>query len=384
METKIKKGLLYAFLVFLFLPMANQQLHFIKSGELNGGFKDADNVSFSIHGWAHREYQAQKERYLNDNTGFRPDMVRLNNQIDYSLFDKCHAGWDIKGTHGYLFEWPYIDAYYGKDFSGYQTIYDKCIKLKAIQDTLFRLGKSLILVYAPSKASYYPEYFPKDRIEKKRVTNYEVYHHLGDSLGINQVDMDAWFVAMKGKSKEPLFSKQGIHWSKYGAALGADSIMSYIANLRSIHLEHPAWSKMEYTDKLRGGDDDVARELNLIFPVAKETMAYPIVADIPDSMHTTINDIFIGDSYGYKMVDAGIITRMSRQCEYWSNFRDVLEINNNNKYTQMKDYDWHAAIKKTDCVVLVYTLFNFKDLGNGFIEQAYDYYYPDRKIALKN
>jgi len=384
METKIKKGLFYAFFILLFLPLANQQLHFIKSGSLKGGFKDAGDTTFSIPTWASHSYQEQKEKFINDNIGFRPDMVRLNNQLDYTLFNKCHAGWTIKGKDNYLYQWPYTDAYYGNDFSGYKTIYSRCIKLRAIQDTLARLGKSLILVYAPSKASYYPEYFPKDRIQEKHVTNYEVYRHVADSLGINQVDMDAWFVSMKGKSKEPLFSKQGIHWSNYGAILGGDSLVRYMEQLRHMHVQHPAWSQMQYTDKLRDGDDDVARELNLIFPIAHETMAYPVIQPLPDSGGKKINAIYIGDSYGHKMVEFGIIDKMNGQCEYWSLFDEVHDINNGHKFTMMRDYDWHAAIRKTDCVVLVFTLFNFKDLGNGFIEQAYDYYYPDRKIALKN
>ncbi|MEI8280671.1 MAG: hypothetical protein WCG87_13010, partial [Bacteroidota bacterium] len=352
-------------------------------GKLQGGFKPADNTDFTVKGWWDGSYQHQKDQYLNDEMGFRADLVRLNNQIDYSLFDKCHAGWTIKGKDCYMYQWPYTDAYYGNDYVGYQTVLDRSIKLKAIQDTLERLGKHLILVYMPSKASSYPEYIPVDRVKAQiGMTNYRAYRHVGDSLGIRQVDMDAWFVSMKHSSKEPLYSKQGIHFTMYGATLCGDSLVRYMEGITHIRVQHPDWSKMEHTDKIRGGDDDVSVELNLIFPVCKETLAYPIVKDIPDTATRKINAIYIGDSYTQKMVEFGIVHKMNGQCEFWSLFKELHDINHP-KWSFMKDYDWKAAINTADCVVLAYTLFNFRDLGNGFIDQAYYHYYPMGVQAVK-
>ena len=376
MESKIRNRLLYFVFIVLMLPMVQHKLQFIDSGKLKGGFKEASDAEFSIPDWKSGDYQRQKEKYLNDQTGFRADIVRLNNQIDYSLFDKCHTAWTVKGKDHYLFQFPYINAYYGKDYAGYPAILERAIKLKAIQDTLAHLGKSLILAYLPSKASSYPEYFPDNQVAHEiGMTNYKAYRHIGDSLGINQVDMDAWFVSMKNKSKEPLFSMQGIHWTNYGAILGGDSLIRYMERLRNVKVQHPIWSQMEHTSKLRAGDDDIAQELNLIFPVAKETLAYPIIQDVPDSGQKKINAIYIGDSYAHKMIEFGIVYKMNAQCEFWSYYDEMHDINGH-KFTYIKQYDWQGAIRKADCVVLAYTLFNFGQLGNGFIEQAYDYYYP--------
>jgi len=305
--------------------------------------------------------------------------VRLTNQIDFTFFDICHSGWTVKGKNQYLFQWPYINAYYGLDFSGRTLILDRCIKMKALQDTLGKLGKSFVLVYLPSKATSYPEYFPDDRVVKNPgPTNYVVYRHIADSVGINQVDMEAWFLSMKNHSQEPLYSKQGIHWSKYGAILGGDSLMSYIEHLRNIHIPHPIWAKMQHSDTLRGGDDDIASELNLIFPEAHETMAYPIVEDVPQGDMKKINAIYIGDSYAFKMIEFGIIYKMNNQCEYWGYFDDVHDINGHN-FTYINSYDWIGAMNRADCIFLAYTQFNFPNLGNGFIEKAYDHFFPAKK-----
>jgi len=373
-KARATRWLFYFVFAVMFLPMTEQNLPFVKSGKLKGGFREACDSPFSIFNWMGGTFREQNEKHLNDVMGFRADIVRVNNQIDFSLFDICHAGWTVKGKDNYLFQYPYINAYYGSDFIGYATILENSIKLKAIQDTLSHLGKSLILVYAASKASSYPEYFPDDRRQRQGPTNYGTYRHVCDSLGVNQVDMDAWFVAMKGKSKEPIFSKQGIHWTTYGAVLAGDSLLRYMEQLTHIPVRHPDWSQMEHTDKLRGGDDDIAQELNLIFPVVKETLAYPVIRDVPDSGRK-INAIYIGDSYCHKMVEFGIVYKMNGQCEFWRYFDEMHDINGH-KFTYIKDYNWTAAIDRSDCVVLVYTLFNLTDLGNGFISKAYDHYFP--------
>jgi hypothetical protein len=60
---------------------------------------------------------------------------------------------------------------------------------------------------------------------------------------------------------------------------------------------------------------------------------------------------------------------------FWTYFDEMHDLNGH-KYSHINEYDWKGAIKKTDCLILSYTLFNFCQLGQGFIEQAYDYYYP--------
>ena len=375
MENKIKHGLFWFAFAILLLPLAVQKFHFIKSGELKGGFSPAANVQLTTHGWFSGEYQQQKEKYWNDEVGLRPDLVRFINQVDYSFFDICHAGWTIKGKDGYLFQWPYVDAYYGNDFAGYEPVRKRCSQMKAIQDTLAKLNKSFILAYLPSKASSYPEYFPENRITQKKITNYELYKKVCDSLGINQVDMDKWFVSMKGKSEHPLFTKQGIHWTWYGAIIGGDSLMRYMEQLRQVHVSHPYWKDYVHTTKLINGDNDVALELNLILPVATEWVDYPKIVDVPDT-GKKINAIYIGDSYAHKMIEFGILYKMNNQCEYWGYFDEMHDINGH-KFTYIKDYDWLDAINRTDCLVLSYTLFNFRDLGNGFIDKAYKHYYPN-------
>lgn len=182
---------------------------------------------------------------------------------------------------------------------------------------------------------------------------------------------------MKGRAKEPLFSKQGIHWTTYGAILASDSLVRYIESQRHIKLPAPAWDSVEHTTELRYGDDDLAVDLNLIFPYVHESLAYPILRDCPaDSTRKKINMIFLGDSFAQKLMLAGVVKKISGQCEYWGYFSDAHDLITD-AYSGMQYYDWKAALKKCDVFVLCYTTFNLQDFGNGFIENAYLHYYPD-------
>lgn len=376
MAARSRRGLLYLAFTVLLLPMVQQGLRFVDSGELHGGHKLATDTTLSVATWWSGTYQQRKEEYLNDAVGFRIDLVRLNNQVDYSLFDKCHAWWTLKGKDNYLFQRPYIDAYYGSNFVGFDHIHDKGRKLRAVKDTLARMGKSLIVVYAASKVSSYPEYLPDRLMRPKTLTNHDAYLRYLDTLGIDQVDMDSWFVAMKGKSKEPLFNKQGIHWTRYGAVLACDSLMRYIEKLRGISLPMPDWSHMEYAPA-HDGDDDVALELNLIFPIVEGKLAYPQVRAKPDSTRKKLKAVYIGDSFGFKLITSWIPAEVHEQFEFWGYFDDVHDFINW-KGGYIKEYDWMGSLLRTDVVVLIYTTFNLDNLGSSFIEQAYDRFYPHK------
>jgi len=313
------KDCLLAFVfVILLLPFVQQCLPFINSGKLYGGFTNAPDVPYSWDGWFDGSYQAKKSAFCNDNLGFRQDMLRLNNQIDFSLFGKCHSGGAVLGKDHYLFLKPYIDAYYGKDLCSYDLISDRCAKLKAIQDTFTRMGKSLVIVHAASKVTSYPEYLPEAYAhDKKGTTNIAVYKRVMDSLGIQQIDADSWFLSMKYSSKEPLFSKQGIHWTAYGAIQIEDSLMKYMEQLRHEHMYRPAWETIERTTTLREGDNDVAMDLNLIFPETEETMSYPVLKEpARDSTKKKPNVIYLGDSFAFKVLLSGKMDLLNNECEF--------------------------------------------------------------------
>jgi hypothetical protein len=377
----IKRRLFLFILAMMLLPLVQTQFHFIESGGLFGDFSNAENINFSWKGWWDGSYQKGKTDYINDQFGFRPDFLRINNQIDYWLFRKLHSNSVVMGKNNCLYQTDYIKAYCGKDYIGADSIRKQLARLKALQDTLERLGKTIIVVHTPCKASFYPDNFPEEmECKENGISNFQTFKHIGDSLHINQIDFNSWYAAQRYKSKALLYSKQGIHWTVYGSLLVADSLTSYIEHKRNITLPHITWSKIEHTHKAKFTDADIAQALNLIFPVTTETFSYPDVHYT--NQPTNLKTIYSGDSFVWTLISDGWMEHTNKDWQFWYYFH---EIKNQKAMAgeaptyNIPDYDWKSAMTNTDCIILLYTAHNLCQFGNGFIEQAYNYYYPNKQ-----
>jgi acetyltransferase AlgX (SGNH hydrolase-like protein) len=381
MRGNIKTDLFTFVFIILLLPLTQQVFPVFTSGVLYGYSDSPPNVEFSWADWWEAKYQQQNTRFLNDNTGFRPDLVRLTNQLNYSLFHATHAWNIIEGSNHNLFLATSIDGYYGTDYAGYDAIHEKMRKLKAISDTLGRLGKSIILVHAPAKVFLFPEDIPEIRTHQPRTaTNLETFIRIADSMKINQVDFNTWFCKMRDTSKELIFPHQGGHWSVYSSYLAADSLIRFIEKLRNIRMPHPAWTKILHTSKPRDPDDDIAKTLNLIYPITKEVFSYPEVSYTQDATMVKPKIIYIGDSFLLSWMRDGIMDNTNTDWQIWQWFSILWNKNSdkNKADGRVQDTDWIASINNTDCIVIMYTSFNLPALGNGFVEQAYDHYYPKK------
>ena len=379
MQSSTKNGLFIFLFAVLLLPTVQQYFPLVKSGGLNGYFAIAPNIEFSWPKWMNGHYQDSATLYLNDNTGFRADMIRVNNQLEFSLFDKVHSEWRIlEGKNNTAYQDVYIYAYTGKDYIGYDSIYHRMKQLRAIQDTLQKLGKTVLLIHAPNKAYFYPEFIPGELAKTRNATtNLGTYLRVGDSLGIHQIDFNGWFMSMKATSGELLYPRQGFHWSVYGSWLAADSLEKYIERKRNIHMRRPVIGNINHTSIAQGTDDDLAKGFNIIFPVLTETFSYPEITYSHDTARLKV--IYIGDSFLFTWMNSGFMDNTNAQWQIWYYFRYLLNSSNRTpEQTPLGDTDWVQEIEHTDCIILMYTSRNLARMGDGFIEQAYAHYYPDK------
>ena len=102
---------------------------------------------------------------------------------------------------------------------------------------------------------------------------------------------------MKGKSKYPLFPKCGIHWSKYGEYLAADSLIKFIRQYQLANVGGVEFEKVEMSATNNDGDYDIGEGMNLLFSLDTYPMAYPVYQF--DSLNCEKNDrvLVISDSY---------------------------------------------------------------------------------------
>lgn len=368
LSTKIRITLFLLLLMFLILPFFQAKFKFINVTPLSGAINQPEKEYFSIKNWFTSDYQVKEEKYLNETFGFRNLFIRINNQIAFNLFNKAKANGVIIGKNNYLYEVNYIKAYYGIDFIGIDSITHRMKKLKYLQDTLTKLNKTIIIVFAAGKGSFYPEYFPKKYIREKGKTNYEYHIKLAKELGLNYIDFNKYFIENKNTSKYPLYPKYGIHWSHYGMCLAADSIIRYLEKIRNIDIPNIYWNSIELAEA-KESDYDIADGMNLMFKLKSLKMAYPLVQIQSDSGKIKPSVLVISDSFYWGLFNLGIINAFSNSHFWFYNHQIYPDSYQSLKLTSQVNL--REEIAKHDIIILMATEATLPNLGWGFIENMY-------------
>ena len=359
---KILLGVVFGCLLF---PVAQQHFQWFSVTRLRGAYYPAFDATFGFKNWFSGHYQKQKEKYLNENFGCRNLAVRLHNQIDFSLFSKVNAKQFVIGKEGCIYAYGYLDAYSGRDFVGVDSIARRMQRLKFVQDTLQKLNKSLLFVFAPGKASFYPEYFP-DAYSNAAVENNNYHLHLKEAQkqGLHFIDFNSYFIAHKKSAKYPLHPKNyGIHWSEYGMCLAMDSLVKYIEKNRKTDLPNFYWSTT--TKALaRGQDLDIVAPLNLLYFSNSEMLGYPDLKLQSGKGKSKLRVMGVGDSFYLRLTEKGFGKAFGRH-HFWY-------YNNTLKELKMeRNLTLEEEISNCDVLVLMVTEANLKDAGWGFVDQAY-------------
>lgn len=373
-----RKGLniLWVFvLLVLSLIFVQHTTQFSNEKSLQGAVEKIELPEFKWTKWLDGEYQEEFEKYLNNEFGFRPSIVRLQNQIDYSLYDELHARHIIIGKENYLFEEPYIKATLGLDFVGEEKIQDTMKKMKFIADKLKEKNIDLIIVFAAGKGTYFPEFYPApyDTMQKVGPTNYERYTELAAQYDILHIDFNKYFLQMKDTSSYPLYPKCGIHWSKYAELMVSDSIVRYIEDNRGVNMNHIVVDEINWRSKNLDSDYDIGNGLNLLFQLDTYPMAYPEFHVENKEEADNVKTLFISDSYYWGIFNRGLSYSLFGEGQFWfynqSIYPDTYE-----KPKFVYEVDLKKEWEKNDVIILMSTDANLHRFPYDFVKQAYATY----------
>ena len=190
-------------LVLLFIPIFNQ---IRKANNPDPKAKLPGKNDFVLDRWFNSSFQKQAEENLKQTWAFKDQLTKFNNDLDFYLFHKCNVNGFVLGKENYIYSKGYIDAFFGRDYIGADSISKKLKIARALQDTLKKRGIDLVFVYAPDKASFFPEYLFSKYVIPHTRTNYEDYIKFSKEYGVNYIDMNSWFLSMKGAQPIPVVS----------------------------------------------------------------------------------------------------------------------------------------------------------------------------------
>ncbi len=382
-KAHIIKNILFSAVVLLMsLPIIQSKLELFEIEPLDGAITKLEEPHFTISSWLNGSYQKKQQDYLNENFGFRDVFVRLHNDLDFRLYNEINAKNVILGKDNYLFEENYILTYKGLDFIGEQKIEKKVNKLVKLKDTLNAKGIDIIVILAPGKGSYYPEFIPdKYKPTVRSISNYEVYQRKLKEAKINLIDAHQWFRDMKKTSPYPLFPKTGIHWSAYGEFLVVDSLMSYISTLStSYHMPKYIIDEIEVSSEMKKRDNDIEKGMNLLFDISTVNMAYPKYHLKSDSLTKSPRVLSVSDSFYWGIYNMGVARDIFNEGQFWFYNKKIFQEDRSPR--MVRDVNIIEEVEKHDLILLIATDATLYKFAFGFIDKLFELYQLNEKSEV--
>ncbi|MBR1775280.1 MAG: hypothetical protein IJ759_07135 [Bacteroidales bacterium] len=377
--TKTKIILYIILLAVLILPFMNYCFGFITSKSLSGWKQPEVKPEFSAKEVFSTDFQNQYEKYCNENVGFHNDLVRLRNQVHYSLFNISMNRYVVIGKQGYLYQdLNILDGVLGHDYVGQKVIDEKSEKIKQLQDTIKKEGKYFLVVLAPGKGCYYKEYIPDKYFKlKQNPTNYDEYVKAFTEKGVEFIDYKSYIMSLKDKVKYPLFTKVGIHWNKYCVTLVVDSLVKYFDKIYSdmpkFEVDYSVVDKNVWSD-----ENDNYDNLNLIFHNKKQLLCHPKTEFISNGNNNRPTIITVADSYYWDVCWLRFGADYFQHSQYWYYNNDIYYSDSQEpRKTTDEGFSFDKEIKQADCYMMLFTEATLNGFDRGFVDSLYSYYFKN-------
>ncbi|OON70782.1 alginate O-acetyltransferase AlgX-related protein [Hymenobacter sp. CRA2] len=389
----IKRLLFGVLLIGLMLPALQTQFQLLDPPEELGGYAEAaPKPEFNWPSLLDNSFQPAFERYMEEQIGFREVLIRLRNQVAYSVFRVSKANKVLVGGDDVLFDETAIRAYLGQDFKGLDNIRPNVRRFKVVQDTLARHGVLLVFAIAPDKANFYPEHFPAYFQQLPRSqSNYQAYAQEMKARGVNVIDLAAAFQQWKDTASYPLFPRGGIHWSGYGITLAADTLFHYIEQRGHLDLADFRSTGREVVDETHDTDNDVAKAMNLLVPPAPFRMAYPHIAfDPPKPGQVKPNLLVVGDSFNWGLIGFyPFYTTLFDKFQFWYYNQEIAYGNSLTRpgQTQVSQLDRKAELLAQRVILVLFTQHNLGGFDGNFSADMYSLlspYSPAAEARIKD
>lgn len=374
----------YLFLLILLFPIFQMKWNIVNPQKLNGSFVPAENGSFTFNSWVSTQYQSSKEKYIKENIGFRSYFILNYNQMMYSLYNMAVNPGGVVGKDNYLYLESYIYNETGENYLGDDQINLVTKRLLFLQEYFAKQGIDLLTVFVPSKASYFPEYIP-DRYKQYPKSNYKAYCQSFDSLSINYIDLNKYFLEIKKEAKYPVFPKNGIHWTDYGMAVAMDSVIHKIEELQGVELLDFSWEEpIELEIPYDVTDFDAENLMNLIFEMPRDKMPYPKFVFEENSLKKKPKTIVICDSYYWKSYSKKIPHHIFDWGGFWYYFNTARYNDGKNEVkTPVDEFDLVEKFSEQDVVVLFASQATLHLFPYRFDETMFNLLLPYDSIAFE-
>ncbi len=291
---------------------ANPRL-FVKIGPGIGGLNVPDPVPLSLDAIADGKFQRAVAHAIAGAMPTRPGLVRLNNDIAYTVFDKVNNTAVTRGDDGYLFERHYVEEYCGRTADDARRLAEVAIpKLRELQAYYRERGAVFLYVLTPGKMSQVPQYVtgrvhcPSTADARARLVPDYVAHVR--AAGIDVLDFITATTRLSADYHMPMFTKGGAHWNALASAHAAQAIAERIDAETGRETIRPFRFTFVMSGRLPPLDRDLEDAMTLLYGRMKDVSPHiiydPAGGGCETSPARTLNAAIVAGSFMHPIAEA--------------------------------------------------------------------------------
>lgn len=348
-------------LAFIFIP--------INDRNLNGVTEEIKKPAWKLEDWLSGNFQKKYEWFFDYNLGFRKAGVRTANQIHYWLGVQRKEV--VVGKENELMGKEYIDAFYGKDFLGEDSVRAIVARVNVFKNELEKRGTKFFVVLAPGKTRLYPDRIPDEFREKETTTtNYDCFLNELRHVSIPTINFQDWFSSIDKKSPYPLFSNLGIHWSAYSSTIATDSLLGYMGQLLSRKVNRIGFKEIMSSNEAFDTDKDMLELMNLWYPIAPSKPLGYFKTELnlsPQAFKPSV--LVVGDSYYWNVIYTGVPEKYFAEGSVYLYYNSTAYFKNGSS-VPVNQLNLSQILRGKDIVMFMYAEPNLRKFGTG-IDSAY-------------
>jgi hypothetical protein len=282
-------------------------------------------------------YASDFEKYFNDNFGFRDLLIRLKNQLDYSLFEfssQVHIGPN---------KWLFYKGTYEQTVVNLERLRPQMStlfnRIRRLRDLLASKGITLIIIPCPMKTTMYQEELPPLDIKTPEHSAFAEYREfLLQEPGIVTIDVEAILRPLKKKMQ--VYHRTDFHWNDPAGAYTLLELLATMEKLAGLSPSEKPPVKIRIDHHTGGGEINSLAVLwppyedmlMLESPLYKYTGTYvdggrpntwTYTAPNPADPHLLPATVIFGDSFSDAFLRAGFFGRFGELRKFYNlSFKD--------------------------------------------------------------
>lgn len=379
-RTLIVRGFLVIFMGITLMPLAFYMTG-LSFGKLTGHSASSQNVPFGLSHYLDGSFQRSIEEKFERHAGIQSMLVRLDNQLNYSVFNQLSSRYDsqlILGTDNSILERSYLPGANRVRAPNYRALGVLADKLERLNKKLSARGASFLFIISPSKLSFDTEVIPPEyRIAgaTMRPDAYDYFLPLLRSREVPFFDSPRFLRELPDHERSLVFSRGGTHWSEFGACKVTSAMLKQLSALRGASLVELGCTISGYRNTPAAMDQDVLRLANLLFPwrLLRQARFPKVKLETYAGEHVEKPRIFIeGTSFCWPILRRLEKGRAAASLSFFYYSRGFFTFPGKHRVlNELVGAAWQRAFAEADIVAIEINQSAIEDAGHGFIDAAF-------------